>query len=286
MPEIPFRNAYSGPAGEYSDNYQAIVDQYRDEVDSARNLRRFQEDKRAINTGLVPPSVLEANVAMRGQRSAPTLRTPNNIYKSGDDIIRIDQDTGQPSVIYHHPAAAPPALKPPNPGYTTRTYEVPEVADVPAQAAKQNSFMGIDWLWPDTPAREAVKGHPAQKITERVLNEVPPMNPQPALTIPQADAPVAAPRSRFYAGGKTSSVDEHGFPLTAGIEAANGSYMGSTRPLAGGSPLYISKNALAAPPNTTQNQGVRIKVISPDGKPGTLPEYQLDFALKNGWKRR
>ena len=259
MPEIPFRNAYSGPAGEYSDNYKAIVDQYRDEVDSAQRLRRFQEDERAVNTGLVPPSVLEANVAMRGQRSAPALRVPNNIYKSGDDIVRIDPATGQPSVVYRHPAAAPPALKPPNPGYTTRTYEVPEVADVPAQAAKQNSFMGVDWLWPDTPAREAVKGHPAQKITERVLNEVPAMNSQPALSIPQTATTSASART------PTMSI--------------GGKYFDPARP-------GFLNNELAAPLSTTQTQGVRIKVISPDGKPGTLPESQVEQALKNGWKRR
>ncbi len=83
MPEIPFQNSYRGPAGEYSDAYKAIVDQYRNDVASAQQLR----DQQAGIPMLQP--------------------TPGLIHKSRNDIVRIDPTSGQTQLLYRAPE--PPA---------------------------------------------------------------------------------------------------------------------------------------------------------------------------------
>ncbi len=170
-PDIPFRNALSGPAGDYSDAYQNIVRQYRDDIASAQALRQQQ--------GFENPSIAPA---------------PGLIHKSGNDIVRIDPTTGQAALLYRAPAAPvrPAAIpRPLNPGYTTKTYEVPAVEPVPAND-------GHHWFSANTPPTPAIPGTPAYKISERVLNPLsaPPVQApatETATAPPYLPAPMIAP---------------------------------------------------------------------------------------------
>lgn len=213
-PEIPFRNALSGPAGEYSAAYQKIVQQYRDDVDSATRLRAQQELERGI----------------------PQLQpSPRLIHKSGNDIVGINPTTGQADLIYRAPAApqrpmAPP--KPSNPYVDPREMEMMRSARDTLKLAEKrfatleadpnannNDLMAAQLDLKD--ARDALGGFvPAPSV-------IPPLNPQPALTAPQtatASAPTYTPAPMMDAG--------------------------EIPPL--GSIIMGRRNTLAAPPSTTQ----------------------------------
>lgn len=202
----------------YGMSDQQRARQYQDEVDSADRFREQQKNQQFLDAGQRPPN----------ETLAPGLRIPNTIHKSGDDIVHVDPITGQATVIYHHPASTPAPLKPFNPGYTTKTYETPEVVDIPARPAEKKSLFGMDWLWPDTPAQEAVQGRPAQKITERTLNPMPQVAPQSTIQPPLISVSPSTPYTppQMMAPGETAPA---------------------------GSIIIGRKNTLAAPPSTTQS---------------------------------
>lgn len=112
-PLSPFQNATSGPAGEYSDAYKAIVQQYRDEVASAQALRDQQQG--------IPPLTPQ----------------PGLIHKSGNDIVRIDPTTGSAALIYRAPE--PPAKLPPIPKPTTPYTSPYDVAQIHAARTTYDS---------------------------------------------------------------------------------------------------------------------------------------------------
>lgn len=209
-PSIAFRDALSGPAGEYSDAYQNIVKQYRNEVASAQALREQQ-------TG-VPP----------------LMPAPGLIHKSGNDIVRIDPASGQAQLLYRAPSAPqrPPAIpRPLNPGYTTKTYEVPAIDAKPADD-------GSRWFSSNVPPTPAVAAVPGYKISERALNQALPLNPQSVLAPPTAtaNAPAYTPAPMMDAGEVAPP----------------------------GSIVIGRRNGLDAPPSTTQS--TRKRWVYRDGK--------------------
>lgn len=95
---IPFQNAYRGPAGEYSDRYKAIVDQYRNEVDSAQQLRNQQMLDRL---GVPALSAYRSPYGYNARPIAP------HLFKSRNDVVRIDPLTGQTELVYRSPEPTP-----------------------------------------------------------------------------------------------------------------------------------------------------------------------------------
>lgn len=214
-PPIPFRDALNGPAGEYSDAYQNIVRQYRDDIASATALRQQQGEP------------------------APLQPAPGLIHKSGNDIVRIDPMNGQAQLLYRAPSAPqrPSAIpRPLSPGYTTKTYEVPEVPAVPAIAADDGHRWFSSNVAPKA-AVPAVAAVPAYKVSERVLNQAPPLNPEPVLAAPTA---TATPQYRPA-------------PMMDSNEVAPP-----------GSIIIGRRNTLDAPPSTTQS--TRKRWVYKDGQ--------------------
>lgn len=103
--EIPFINAYRGPAGEYSDRYKAIVDNYRNEVESAQLFRQMQAG--------IPPI---AGLQSRLQAPRP------QVFKSGNDLVKFDPATGEVGRVYTAPPIPQRVTTPP----VERPYTSPE----------------------------------------------------------------------------------------------------------------------------------------------------------------
>lgn len=182
--ELPFQNAYSGPAGEYSAQYKAIVDQYRNDVASAQELRQKQEDDRLINRGIVPPSLLPQRAGMR-------LPQPHYL-KSGQDWYQVGAD-GKPQVVI-------------------------DALDVqrPSRIIPPSALPGIEIPSGYQPIPYGTSGYTLERIPKPSMEDTlrtliggtnsvssvtsPPLNPQPALPPPTATAPTYRPAPMMSPG--------------------------------------------------------------------------------------
>lgn len=234
-PDIPFRDALSGPAGEYSDAYKNIVQKYRDEVDSAQQLRTFQQDQQYADAGLRPPSQVQA-------RLAPAL-----IHKSGNDIVRIDPLSGQANLIYRAPSASlrPAAIpQPRNPYVDPREMEIMRVARDTLKSA-QTRFQKLSDD-PNTESQTLMEAGLDLKDAQDRLDgfappavpAAPPLNPQPGLQAPTSTATAPAYRPA---------------PMMDANEVAPP-----------GSIIMGRRNTLDAPPSTTQS--TRKRWVYKDGQ--------------------
>lgn len=223
-PLTPFQNSMSGPAGEYSDAYKAIVQQYRDDVDSAKALRDQQNG------------------------TPPLVPTPGLIHKSGNDIVRIDPVSGSANLIYRSPAPEPklpPLVKPTNP-YTS-PYDIAQIhAARTSYDSAQKAF--------DKATREMIANPSdanAMAAREQTMQDLakakadlaasrpvaPPLNPTPVLTPPVTDT--------------TTAPAYHPAPMMAPGEVAPP-----------GSIVIGGRNRLDAPPRTTQSAAKRFKYVN------------------------
>lgn len=179
-PSIPFRNATAGPAGEYSDAYKAIVEQYRNDVDSASRLRNFQEDERAMAAGTPPPSL----VAMRTGLQQPRMAQPHYL-KSGQDWYQVGAN-GQPQLVVD----APDVVR--NNGIIPEA-QLPNVPIPEGYDAVPYGVGGFKIM----PQRQKTVLEQAMALTGGGTNApaLPAMNPQPALAPPTTQT-VTAPAYR------------------------------------------------------------------------------------------
>ncbi len=222
-PLTPFQNSMSGPAGEYSDAYKAIVQQYRDDVASAKALRDQQSG--------IPPLQPVAGL----------------IHKSGNDIVRVDPYTGAATLSYRAPA---PPLRPQNPFVDPR-----ELQNMRASSAKELEFLRSAHSTlkaaqtrfqkltddPNTPSDELMQaGLDVKDAQDQIAGMsspvAPPLNPVPALTNPTATATAPA---------------YHPAPMMA---------PGEIPPP--GSIVIGGRNRLDAPPRTTQSAAKRFKYVN------------------------
>lgn len=226
-PLLKFQDALSGPAGEYSDAYQNIVRQYRDDIASGTALRQQQS-------------------------GTPPLPVVGQIHKSGNDIVRVDPYTGAATLSYRAPAI---------PQRTQNPYVDPrELQNMRATSARdmevlraardavkttQSKFQKLSDA-PSADSQELMAAGLDAKDAQDRLDELisappvptaPPINQQPGLQPPPyRPAPMITPGETLPAG----TVYQGGMNTPVRLQA----------------PTLVAGNRLDAPPSTTQTDEV------------------------------
>jgi len=252
-PLIKFQDALSGPAGEYSDAYQNIVRQYRDDVASGTALRNFQQDQQYAESGLTPPSLLAARTGLRPPAHSQYL-------KSGQDWYQIGAN-GKPQLVVDAPEIARPS----------RIIPQNELAGVPVPEGYQPVPYGTSGYTMERKPRATMEetlqalmsgGTNAPAMQPPPVATAPPINPAPGLQPPAyRPAPMIAPGETLPAG----TIYQGGTNAAIRLKT----------------PTQVAGNRLDAPPSTTQAAAVKkIRVKRPDGKTGTMNSNE---PLPKGW---